>query len=135
LRGIDWRGRLLVDGTNAHKDAKPDLSREGVARSIAALEGRTSSEIVAEMAQGAKVVKSISHMPMAWIQDFSPQKPRTVIFVSGDEAGAKRSVTGLIESAGFAAIDLGPLTNGSMHQVGGPLSGVDLRFVRRLHRD
>ena len=77
LSGIDWRGRSLVDGTNAHKDAKPDLSADGVNRSVTALAGRTSSEIVADIAAGAKVVKAISHMPMAWIQDFSPQKPRT----------------------------------------------------------
>src|SRR3954464_1930923 len=52
LSGIDWKGRILIGGTNAHKDAKPDLSLDGVARSIAALNGRTSSEIVAEIARG-----------------------------------------------------------------------------------
>jgi 8-hydroxy-5-deazaflavin:NADPH oxidoreductase len=75
LKGIDWRGRILVDGTNAHMGEKPDISAAGVARSVAALEGRTSSETVAAMAPGARLVKSISNMPMAWIQDFSPQKP------------------------------------------------------------
>ena len=45
LKGIDWRGRILVDGTNAHMGEKPDISAAGVARSVAALEGRTSSEI------------------------------------------------------------------------------------------
>src|SRR5580658_164735 len=74
LKGIDWRGRILVDGTNAHVGAKTDTSLEGVTRSIAALEGRTSSEMVAEMAPGSRLVKSISNIPMAWIQDYSPQK-------------------------------------------------------------
>src|SRR5579862_3656873 len=59
LKGIDWRGRILVDGTNAHMGEKPDISAAGVAKSIAALEGRTSSEIIAAMAPGATVVKSI----------------------------------------------------------------------------
>ena len=134
LSGIDWTGRILVDGTNAHKDVKPDLSLKGVTASIAALEDRTSSEMVAEMAPGARVVKSTSNMPMAWIQDFSPQKPRTVIFASGDDVEAKRTVIGLIDSIGFVAIDLGPLANGALHQVGAPLSGVDLHFVKRLRR-
>jgi predicted dinucleotide-binding enzyme len=39
----------------------------------------------------------------------------------------------LINSVGFAAIDLGSLiTGGAMHEVGAPLSGLDLHFVRRL---
>ena len=50
LAGINWKGRILVDATNAHMDSKPDLSLAGVTRSRAALKGRTSSEIVAEMA-------------------------------------------------------------------------------------
>src|ERR1700689_1156205 len=86
LKGIDWRGRILINATNAHMDPKPDISRAGVTRSRAALKGRTSSEMVAEMAVGARLVKSIWNMPMAWIQDFSPTKPRSVIFTSGDDA-------------------------------------------------
>ena len=135
LKGIDWRGRILVDATNAHMDSKPDISLEGVTRSRAALKskGRTSSEIVAEMAVGARLVKSISNMPMAWIQDFSPNKPRTVIFASGDDSEAKQLVIELINSTGLVAIDLGSLaTGGSVHDVGGPLSGIEFNFVRTL---
>jgi len=135
LEGIDWRGRILVDGTNPHMGAKPDISAEAVARSIAALEGRTSSEIVAGMAPGARLVKSISNMPMAWIQDFSPQKPRTVLFVSGDDAEAKALVVDVINSTGLVALDLGSLADGgAMQQLGGPLSGLELHFVRRIVR-
>jgi predicted dinucleotide-binding enzyme len=101
-------------------DQKPDISLAGVTRSRAALKGRTSSEMVAEMAVGARLVNSISNMPMAWIQDFSPQKPRTVIFT-------------LVNSTGLVAIDLGSMAiGGAMHEVGAPLSGIDLHFVRRL---
>ena len=133
LKGIDWRGRILIDATNAHVDPVPDISLAGVTRSRAALKGRTSSEIVAEMAVGARLVKSISNMPMAWIQDFSPNKPRSVIFTSGDDTEAKQLVIELINSTGLVAIDLGSLAiGGAMHEVGAPLSGLDLHFVRRL---
>jgi 8-hydroxy-5-deazaflavin:NADPH oxidoreductase len=135
LKGIDWRGRILIDATNAHKDPNPDISLAGVTRSRAALKstGRTSSELVAEMAVGARLVKSISNMPMAWIQDFSPNKPRAVIFTSGDDAEAKKIVIDLVNSTGFVAIDLGSLAIGdAMHDVGGPLSGIEFHFVRRL---
>jgi 8-hydroxy-5-deazaflavin:NADPH oxidoreductase len=133
LKGIDWRGRILIDATNAHMDPVPDISLAGVMRSRAALKGRTSSEMVAELAAGARLVKSISNMPMAWIQDFSPNKPRTVIFTSGDDTEAKQLVIELINSTGLVAIDLGSLaTGGAMHEVGAPLSGLELHFVRRL---
>ena len=133
LKGIDWHGRVLIDATNAHMDAKPDISLAGVTRSRAELKGHTSSEMVADKAVGARLVKSISNMPMAWIQDFSPNKPRTVIFTSGDDAEAKQRVIELINSTGLVAIDLGSLAiGGAMHEVGAPLSGLDLHFVRRL---
>jgi predicted dinucleotide-binding enzyme len=133
LKGIDWRGRILIDATNAHMDPKPDISLAGVTRSRAALKGRTSSEMVVGMAVGARLVKSISNMPMAWIQDFSPNKPRTVIFTSGDDTEAKHLVIELINSTGLVAIDLGPLAvGGAMHEVGAPLSGVELHFVQRF---
>jgi len=50
-----------------------------------------------------------------------------VIFVSGDNEDSKRVVKDLIESFGFAAIDLGSLvTGGRIQQAGGPLAGLDL---------
>jgi 8-hydroxy-5-deazaflavin:NADPH oxidoreductase len=135
LKGVDWRDRILIDATNAHMDPQPDVSLAGVTRSRIALQrtGRTSSEMVAEMAVGARLVKSISNMPMAWIQDFSPNKPRTVIFASGDDTEAKQRVIELINSTGLVAIDLGSLaTGGAMHEVGAPLSAIEFHFVRRL---
>ena len=133
LKGIDWHGRILIDATNAHMDLKPDISLAGVTRSRAALKGRTSSEIVAERAVGARLVKSISNIPMEWIQDFSHNKPRTVIFTSSDDIEAKQLVIEVINGIGFVAIDLGSLKpGGAMHEVGAPLSGLDLHFVRRL---
>jgi len=105
----------------------------GLPKAHVALKGRTSSEMIAEMAVGARLIKSISNMPMAWIQDFSPIKPRTVIFTSGDDTEAKQLVIELINSTELVAIDLGSLAiGGAMHEVGAPLSGLDLHFVRRL---
>ena len=50
-----------------------------------------------------------------------------VIFVSGDVESPKTVVKNLIESFGFAAIDLGGLvTGGRIQQAGGPLAGLDL---------
>ena len=135
LKGIAWNGQILVDATNAHMDIPPDISLAGVTRSRAALAktGRTSSELIAEWAPGARVVKSISNIPMAWIDDFSESKPKTVIFTSGDDSEAKQVVIDLLSGAGFAPIDLGSLREGgALHEVGAPLSGLDLHLMRRL---
>jgi predicted dinucleotide-binding enzyme len=135
LKGIAWNGQILVDATNAHMDIPADISLEGVTRSRAVLAktGRTSSELIAEWAPGARLVKSISNIPMAWIHDFSESKPKTVIFTSGDDSEAKRVVIDLLNGVGFAPIDLGSLREGgALHEVGAPLSGLDLHLKRRL---
>jgi 8-hydroxy-5-deazaflavin:NADPH oxidoreductase len=135
LRGVDWNGRILIDAMNAHAELEGDTSLEGVTKSRAVLArtGLTSSELVAQWAPGARLVKSISNIPMAWITDFSADKPRTVLFTSGDDAEAKYLVIDMLNDVGFAAIDLGSLAvGGAMHQVGAPLSGLDLHFIRRL---
>jgi predicted dinucleotide-binding enzyme len=135
LKGIAWKGQILVDVTNAHIDSPPDISLDGVTRSRVALAktGRTSSEIIAGWAPGARLVKSISNMPMIWIDDFSESKPKTVLFTSGDDPEAKRVVIDLLSGAGFAPVDLGSLREGgAMYQVGGPLSGLEFHLKRRL---
>ncbi len=133
VEGATWNGKILIDATNAHAEKPADFSPEGIAHSRAALGGRTSSEIVSEMTPGARLVKSISNMPMGWIQDFSPHKPRTVFFTSGDDEQAKRVVIHLLDSLGFKALDLGSLAQGGvLHEVGAPLSGVDLDFVKGI---
>jgi 8-hydroxy-5-deazaflavin:NADPH oxidoreductase len=135
VKGIQWQGQVLVDATNAHSASPPDMTVAGVARSKAALGGRTSSEIVADWVPGARLVKSISNIPMAWIKDFHEGKPRVVIFTSGDDADAKHRVMQLLEDAGFAPVDLGSLAEGgAMQELGGPLSGLELHLVRRVTR-
>jgi predicted dinucleotide-binding enzyme len=121
----DWNGRVLVDATNRIISMSPP--------SLGDLSGRTSSEIVADLAQGARVVKAFNSVPMVWIQDYSAEKPKTALFVAGDEASAKQPVVDLIDEAGFEAIDLGSLAiGGRLQQLGGPLAGVRLNFVEKF---
>lgn len=121
----DWKGRILVDATNRVAGYSP--------LTLGDVSGRTSSEIVADLAPGAKVVKAFNSVPMSWIADFSSSKPRTVLFVSGDDDGAKKSVTDLVEQVGLCAVDLGSLAvGGRLQQLGGPLAGVRLTFTERF---
>ncbi len=121
----DWKGRILVDTTNRVTSYTPVI--------LGDISGRTSSEIVADLAPGAKVVKAFNSVPMIWLQDFSPSKPKTAFFVSGDDADAKKVVSGLIDEIGFCSLDLGSLADGGrLYQLGGPLLGVNLSFVNRF---
>jgi predicted dinucleotide-binding enzyme len=121
----DWKERILVDATNRVAGYSP--------LTLGDISGRTSSEIVADLAPGAKVIKAFNSVPMSWISDFSSSKPRTVLFVSGDDDDAKRLVATLVEQVGLCAIDLGSLAvGGRLQQLGGPLAGVRLTFAERF---
>jgi len=122
LKGLPaWGGRVLIDATNPFIETSPRLI-------LADLGDKGASEVIAGFAPGARIVKAFNSIVTARFNE-GPVKGdgRRVIFVSGDDAEPKRFVKGLIESFGFAAIDLGGLvTGGRMQQAGGPLAGLDL---------
>ncbi len=120
----DWKGRIAVDTTNPYV-------ADGSGVRLADLGGKTSSEVVAGMVPGARLVKAFNtlfHVILA--SDPSEAGGRRVIFLSGDDAKAKAEVSAMIDKLGFAPIDLGGLVaGGKMQQAGGPLAGANL--VRR----
>jgi 8-hydroxy-5-deazaflavin:NADPH oxidoreductase len=121
----DWSGRVLVDATNRVASFDPF--------SLGDLTGPTSSEVVANLAPGATVLKAFNSVPMAWIDDVSTSKPKTVLFLSGDSDEAKRPLSNLLEEAGFSCVDLGGLAlGGRLQQLGGPLAGLRLNLLERL---
>jgi predicted dinucleotide-binding enzyme len=121
----DWSGRVLVDATNRLAGIDPFR--------LGDISGRTSSEIVADLAPGAKVVKAFNSVPMSWISDTSADKPRTVLFVSGDNSAAKKPLADLIDQVGFACVDLGSLAvGGRLQQLGGPLGGARMTLSERF---
>ena len=113
VQGIDWNGKIVIDATNDW--AADDLN------------GRTSSEILADLVAGACVVKAANTLG-AEVLGADPQEAggRRVLFVSGDDADAKADVVALFQDAGFAAIDLGDLATGAMQQIHHPLAGLNL---------
>ena len=115
-----WEGRILIDATN-------QFVRTGQHPLLADLGGRVSSEIVADLAPGARVVKALNTLLMENFEAGPKQGAgRRVIFLSGNES-AKREVGALFSSFGFVIIDLGDLhTGGLIQQAGGPLAGRDL---------
>lgn len=115
-----WNGRILVDATN------PVLMPEF---RIADLGERSSSEVVASKAPGARLVKTANNLtPEQLAADPAQTGGHRVLFMSGDDAAAKTEITGVLSKAGFAVVDLGSLAVGSRLQQfpGGPLPGLNL---------
>ncbi|BBY28718.1 NADPH-dependent F420 reductase [Mycolicibacterium sediminis] len=124
VRGVvdqvpDWGGRIVVDATNAidYQTFSP-----------ADLGGRPSSDLVADWAVNARVVKSFgSTWARVLARDPEVGGGRRVLFVSGDHQDANAEVASLIEALGFAAIDLGRSdAGGLLQQFGGPLTTLSL---------
>lgn len=114
-----WHGRILVDANNAVQVPSYKAVDLG---------GRASSEVLADLAPGARVVKAFNHL-IAAVLDTDPQANggRRVLFLSGPDADAKKTVSDLIARLGFAAIDLGGVNEGRAVQFpGGPLAVLNL---------
>jgi 8-hydroxy-5-deazaflavin:NADPH oxidoreductase len=117
----DWKGRIAIDTTNAYV-------AEGSGIRLLDIGRKTSSEVVAGMVPGARLVKAFNTLFHAILAaDPAEAGGRRVIFLSGDDAKAKAEVSAIIDKLGFAPIDLGGLAEGGkMQQAGGPLAGVNL---------
>jgi predicted dinucleotide-binding enzyme len=114
LEGLRWNGQIVIDATN---DFDP---RD--------LDGRTSSEVVADLVGDASVVKAANTLAAA-VLGADPREAggQRVLFLSGDDTDAKAEVSALFQDAGFFTIDLGDLiTGGEMQQIGAPLAGANL---------
>jgi predicted dinucleotide-binding enzyme len=106
-------GKIVVDANNYYPD------RDG---NFADLDDNktTSSEMLAEHLRGAKIVKGFNTI---WFEHLRTQgdtelaiEERRAIFIAGDDAEAKKTVTRLIEEIGFAAVDTGDLRYGGAAQ-------------------
>jgi predicted dinucleotide-binding enzyme len=114
VQGLNWNGQVVIDATN-------DWAADD-------LQGRTSSEIVADLVAGARLVKAANTLG-AEVLGSDPREAggQRVMFISGDDADAKANVVALFQDAGFATIDLGDLaTGGAMQQIHHPLAGLNL---------
>jgi len=115
----DWRGRIVVDATNAVD--VPSFTPTD-------LGGRLSSEIVAEAVPGARLVKAFNTLLAAVLASNPLQGGgRRVIFISSDDVDAAAAIAALCEQLDFGPINLGRISEGGrLQHFGGPLSGQNL---------
>jgi predicted dinucleotide-binding enzyme len=114
VSGLTWQGQIVIDSTN-------DWPADD-------LDGRTSSELLADLVTGARVVKAANTLRADMLaSDPHEAGGQRVIFLSGDDPDAKAAVAGIFEAAGFSTVDLGNLaTGGEMQQAHHPLAGLNL---------
>jgi predicted dinucleotide-binding enzyme len=119
----DLRGKIVIDAMNYYpgRDGQHAQLDSGAS---------TSSEMVAAQLPGARVVKAFNtiwfeHLKTQGKKD-APIEERRVIFVSGDDADAKRVVSQLIEEIGFGPHDLGTLHESARQQPGAPIYNNDM---------
>lgn len=109
-----FKGKVVIDAMNPY-------SAFGT---VMELGDSTSSEEVAKLLPGARLVKAFNTMAYGDLKSgaFRTGKDRFVIYVAGDDVDAKRVVSGLIEEIGFAPVDTGSLREGGrLQQPGSPI--------------
>jgi predicted dinucleotide-binding enzyme len=95
-------GKIVVDVTNPLNEAFSGLTV-----------GHTSSggEMVAGWAKGAKVVKTLNSTGSNNMLDPKYGHDAVSMFVCGDDAAAKATVSELVKALGFDVVDAGPLAS------------------------
>jgi hypothetical protein len=113
LPSAPFAGKIVVDANNYYPQRDghvPELDSEQT----------TSSEILAAQLPGARVVKSFNTMNFRPLgtegRPGAPRDRRLAMYVAGDDADAKRTVSELIEAMGFAPVDTGTLRHGGARQ-------------------
>jgi 8-hydroxy-5-deazaflavin:NADPH oxidoreductase len=113
-----WENQILIDGTNPFHGKAGHFGRANVGN-------LSTSQLVAALAPGARVVKALNNMIVPILQaDPIVNGARRVAFISADDDAAKKRVETLLKAFGYAVVDLGNLRDGGLiQQAGGPLAG------------
>ncbi|PZW63957.1 NADPH-dependent F420 reductase [Pseudomonas sp. B21-017] len=98
-----WKGKTIIDVTNAYGVSPEELG------------GEPSSRVVAQAFTGGRLVKGFNHLGAAVLgQDPAVQGGRRVVFLASDDDGAATEVGALAENLGFSPIKLGGLSEGGL---------------------
>ena len=124
-----WKNQILIDGTNPFHGEAGNFTPADVGN-------LSTSQFVAGLAPGARVVKALNTMIVPNLKaDPIVNGARRVAFISADDHGAKKRVETLLESFGYSVIDLGNLRDGGLiQQAGGPLAGRNLLEQGERHK-
>jgi len=99
----DWKGKTIIDVTNAYGVAPEELG------------GQPSSQFVGQAFASARLVKGFNHLAAAVLeQDPAVHGGRRVVFLASDDDDAATEIGELAEKLGFSPIQLGGLSEGGL---------------------
>jgi predicted dinucleotide-binding enzyme len=99
----NWKGKTIVDVTNAYGVPPEELV------------GQSSAKVVAQAFTGGRLVKGFNHLVAAILeQDPAVHGGRRVVFLASDDDGAAADIAAIAENLGFAPIKLGGLSEGGL---------------------
>ncbi len=124
-----WKNQILIDGVNPFHGKAGGFTPAHVGN-------LSTSQLVAALAPGARVVKAFNHMLVQNIDDDPTMNgAKRVAFISADDDDAKKRVHDLLYRCGYSVVDLGNLRDGGLiQQAGGPLAGRDFFEKGDYHR-
>jgi 8-hydroxy-5-deazaflavin:NADPH oxidoreductase len=119
-------GKVVIDAMNYFPGRDGELPQ-------LADDSTTSSELLSRNLPGARVVKAFN--TMVWTQLGTEGRPagdseRLVIFLAGDDAGAKEVARTLADEIGFDTVDHGGLAAGRGQQPGSAVFGVPFTLAQ-----
>lgn len=98
-----WKGKTIIDMTNAYGVSPEELR------------GQPSSRVVAQAFTGARLVRGFNHLGAAVLaQDPAVHGGRRVVFLASDDDVAAAEIGALAEKLGFSPIELGGLSEGGL---------------------
>src|SRR6201990_3565750 len=124
-----WKNQILIDGTNPFHGSAGKFTPADIGN-------LSTSQLVAALAPGARVVKALNTMivPNLEAEPIVNGASRVAV-ISADDDGAKEQVEVLLAGFGYSVIDLGNLRDGGLiQQAGGPLAGRNLFEQGERHR-
>jgi hypothetical protein len=99
-----WKGKTIVDATNAYGVSPEELGGQP-----------SSAKVVAQAFTGGRLVKGFNHLVAAVLeQDPAVHGGRRVVFLASDDDGAAAEIGALAENLGFSPIELGGLSEGGL---------------------
>jgi predicted dinucleotide-binding enzyme len=101
--GKDLQGKVVIDTTNPIADAPPD---KGVIKYFTTLDNSLMEQLQA-VVPGAHFVKAFNSVGNAFMVDPKFKEGRPTMFICGNDAGAKATVSAILNDFGWDAEDMG----------------------------
>ncbi|MDR3434954.1 MAG: NADPH-dependent F420 reductase [Rouxiella aceris] len=98
-----WKGKIIIDVTNAYGVSPEELG------------GEPSSRVVAQAFTGGRLVKGFNHLVSGVLElDPTVHGGRRVVFLASDDDSAATEISTLAQNLGFSPIKLGGLAEGGL---------------------